>query len=84
MMPVSTYLPNLPGVAYFVALEIEIRALTATPCSRDAPVLGLLHIEPAGLSRDAGWVAKAARFPVPFARTGLRRADSVVEGHRLN
>lgn len=34
--------------------------------------------------RAAGWVAKAARFPVPFGRTGLPQADSVVEDPALN
>lgn len=34
--------------------------------------------------RAAGWVAIAARVQVPFGRTGLQQADSVVESHALN
>jgi hypothetical protein len=34
--------------------------------------------------RAAGWVANAARSPVPYGRTSLQQADSVVQGHALN
>jgi hypothetical protein len=53
-------------------------------CGSGAGGMRFIPHEPCRALRAAGWVANAARFPVPFGRTALQQADSVVEGHALN
>ena len=53
-------------------------------CGSGAGGMRLNPHESSRALRAAGWVADAARFPVPFGRTGLQQADSVVQGHALN
>jgi hypothetical protein len=53
-------------------------------CGAGAGGIGFIPHKSCWALWAAGGVANAARFPIPFGRTGLQQADSVVEGPALN